>query len=270
MAYSEHLHKLFPAISLVPEDLLLLERFQIKYLPDRVPKKEFAALLQAYPLIHKFIVSKYPPIEKFIDKVFRETKPLKDSSIIEDYCQKLLWEIGEMIIYNKYPEVYDSNVKFNWKINEIIDPDLLAGKTIIDAGSGSGQLAFLLAPFVDTVYAVEPLESFRQFIREKAKKKKLDSIYVVDGFLDSLPFIENYADILLTSNAIGWNINKELKEIECKVKPGGFAIHLMRTIGNKDENPLHEVLTSEKWSYAFSKSENKNGLKIKYSKTIKK
>ncbi len=268
MAYSDHLRKLFSGITLIPEDLLLLENFQIKYLPDRVPKKEFAALLRAHSILQRFFVSKYPPIEKFINEVLKEVEPISDSATIEAFCQELIWEIGELIIYNKHPEIYNKSVKFNWKLNEIMSPELLKGKTVIDAGSGTGQVAFLLAPFAKIVYAVEPIGSFRQFIRDKAIRKKLHNIYVVDGFLDSLPFPDNFTDILLTSNAIGWNINEELHEIERKTKAGGEAIHLARTIGNKDKNPFHELLISEKWGYAFSKAEGRSGLKMKYSKTF--
>jgi len=182
MAYSDHLRKLFPDIALIPEDLLLLESFQIKHLPDRVPKKEFAVLLREHPVVHRYFVAKYPPIEKFIHTVFNEIKPISNTTDIEVYCQELLWEIAELIVYNKYPKVYDRSVKFNWKLSEIIDPEKLQGKTVIDAGSGTGQIAFLLAPYVHTIYAVEPLQSFRQFIREKVQDKNLKNLFVVDGF----------------------------------------------------------------------------------------
>jgi hypothetical protein len=36
MSYSDHLRKLLPGLNLVPEDLLLLESFQIKYLAPSV------------------------------------------------------------------------------------------------------------------------------------------------------------------------------------------------------------------------------------------
>ena len=62
MSYSKKLRDLFPDISLHVEDLLLLEAFQISYLPDRVAEKEFAILLREYPVVHRFLVSKYPPI----------------------------------------------------------------------------------------------------------------------------------------------------------------------------------------------------------------
>ncbi len=268
MSYSNHLRKLFPEITLIPEDLLLLESFQIKYLPDRVPKKEFAALLRANPIINRYFIAKYPPIEKFIDAVLNEIQPISKASAIEAYCQELLWEIGELIVYNKYPEVFNKNVTFNWKLEEIITPESLQGKTIVDVGSGTGQLAFLLAPKAQTVYAVEPIESLRQFIRNKANEKNIKNLFVVDGFLDMLPFPDNSVDILMTSNAIGWNIEKELIEIERVVKQGGETMHIFRILDKKDKNPFHDILISKGHGYSYKIVKEGTWQKLKYSKTI--
>ena len=171
MKYSKTLKKLFAGITLNIEDLLLLETFQIKYLPDRVPKKEFAVLLRANPIVHRYLISKYPPIEDFINAVLKENKPIRNKNTIEEYCQELLWEIAELIVYNKFPEIYDSNVELNWDINEIIPTKSLKGKVVIDVGAGTGKLAFRLAQFADTVFAVEPVNSFRRFIRDKTSVK---------------------------------------------------------------------------------------------------
>ena len=42
MKYYSMLKQLFDGIDLNAEDLLHLESFQIQYLPDRVPQKEFS------------------------------------------------------------------------------------------------------------------------------------------------------------------------------------------------------------------------------------
>jgi ubiquinone/menaquinone biosynthesis C-methylase UbiE len=94
------------------------------------------------------------------------------------------------------------------------------------------------------------------------------NIYVMDGFLDSLPLPDNSADFLMTSNAIGWNLEDELTEIERVVKHDGKAIHLMRTIGNKDKSPIHDVLVSSKCGYTFTSNESKEGVKYRYVKSI--
>jgi len=60
MKYSKMLRELFPDITLKVDDLFHLEAFQIKYLPERVPVKEFSVLIRANPFIQR---SFYPYID---------------------------------------------------------------------------------------------------------------------------------------------------------------------------------------------------------------
>ncbi len=269
MQYADFLRKLFPDIELDVEDLLFLESFQIKYLPDRVPQKEFSTLLREYPFVKRFLISKHPPIKDFINGIFKENKKISNKNLIKKHCDKLIWEIADLIVYNKRPETYDEKVNFTWDISEIIPIEALKEKVVADVGAGSGMLAFLLAKYARTVYAIEPITSFRNFIREKANNEKCNNIYTIDGFLDSIPFPENSFDILFTSNAIGWNLEKELQEIERVVKPDGQAIHIMRVSDNESENSFHKRLISSDWNYDFYKYHDVGGLKLKYTKIMK-
>jgi SAM-dependent methyltransferase len=268
MKYSKMLRGLFSEVTLNVEDLLLLESFQIKYLPDRVPRKEFSTLIHNYPFVRHFLISKNPSVEDFINSVLKENEGIIDEELIKEYCEELIWEIADLIVYNKYPELYDEKVKFTWTIDEIITKELLAGKVVADVGSGSGMLAFLLAQYAETVFAIEPISSFRNFIRQKATYNNCMNIYTIDGFLESIPLPANTFDLLFTSNAIGWNIESELQEIERVVKPDGQAIHLMR-VNEITENPVHEKLISGERNYKLHKTQDENGLKLKYSKIIK-
>lgn len=268
MKYSESLKNSFPEIDLKVEDLYFLENFQVSYLPDRVPQLEFAVLLHSYPKVKKFLISKYPPIKGFIQSILKKYIPINNQILIDEYCQEILWEIADLIIYNKYPDIYDANINLRWELNEILPAKSLEGKTVIDAGAGSGRIAFLVVPFSKTVFAVEPVSGFRKFIREKAKKEELNNLFAIDGFLNSIPLPDNSVDVLITSNAIGWNLEEELLEIERVLKPSGEAIHLLRNPDSKTENPFHDIFLSKKWNYTFIDFGAKKGLKIKYSKII--
>jgi hypothetical protein len=50
------LKELFKDIDLNAEDLHHLESFQIQYVPDRVPQKEFSTLLGEYPFVKGFLM----------------------------------------------------------------------------------------------------------------------------------------------------------------------------------------------------------------------
>ena len=269
MEYAEHLRKIFPDLTLVPEDLLLLETFQISYLPDRVPSKEFAVLLHENPVVHRFLLAKHPPIKEYLDGIMKKRFAINNDITVNRFCQKVLWEIGEMIVYSKCPKLFDSNTQLPWQLKEILPVTELSGKTIVDAGAGTGRISFLVAELAKTVFAVEPNSSMRQFIREKTHDQKLgNKVFTMDGFLHQLPFTDNSIDILISSNAIGWHLEQELAEIERVLKPNGKAIHLFLAYNLETELHHHDTLVSTNWNYSQTKFEDYKGLKLKYSKEV--
>jgi ubiquinone/menaquinone biosynthesis C-methylase UbiE len=197
----------------------------------------------------------------------KEYKAIEDKVLIEEQCQEALWEIADLILYNKHPELYDALGKIKWDIEEINSITALEGKVVADVGAGSGRIAFLVASFAKNVFAVEPIASFRVFMKEKAAKEAIHNLYVMDGTLDSIPLPDHSLDVLITSNALGWNLPEELTEIERVVKSGGHAIHLLWS-DEQVENPFHDTLTSSPWNYSSSQSEHEKEMKLIYSKII--
>jgi SAM-dependent methyltransferase len=265
LKYSKKLRELFPDISLHPEDLLLLETFQIIYLADRVSVNEFAILLRTYPVVQRFLLSKYPPIAAFLHRILEENIAVIDPQQTEEQCQDALWEIGDLIIYNKHPELFDAQAPIKWDMEEITAITTIEGKIVADVGAGSGRIAFLLAPFAQTVFAVEPITSFRQFMKKKAEEKNVKNLFVMDGTLDTIPLPNSSLDILITSNAIGWKLQKELKEIERVIKAKGHAIHLLQS-NSEVENPFHDILVSSPWNYTCLQDSGKGKKKLIYYK----
>ena len=84
MGYANLLKTLFQGVTLKVEDLFFLESFQIKYLPDRVPKQEFAVLLDSNPIIHRYLVAMYPPISNFIHGILKEKEPVKNNKKVDE------------------------------------------------------------------------------------------------------------------------------------------------------------------------------------------
>lgn len=264
MSYAKHLKKLFQNVTLDVEDLFLLESFQIKCLPDRLPKEEFAVLLRENQAIQRYFIAMYPPINSFINDLLKENGSNKNNKSVEENYQNLLWEIADLVVYNKHPQLIDTHVGITWKLNEITTPKSLDGKVVIDAGAGTGRLAFMAAQFAKTVFAIEPAVSFRQLIKERVNRENVKNLFVVDGFLDSIPFPDNFVDFLMTSNAIGWNIESELKEIERILKPNGKAIHLIQSDNADAKILFHDILISPEWQYNCTDYKKRNGLKLKY------
>jgi SAM-dependent methyltransferase len=267
MTYEAMLREMFQGVDLMVEDLYLLEAFQIAYLPDRVPQREFAAVLWDNASIKRFLTAKYPPIAGFIEEVLDNFGPAANQQELDAYSNRLVWEIADQFIYVKHPDIYDGRTDVGWDFDEVMSDISLKDKIVIDAGAGTGMVAFAAAQDARLVFAVEPITSLRQFIREKAARTNVTNLFAIDGFLHAIPLPDGFADVLITSRAIGWQLEDELREIERVVKKGGYAAHLSGPDDTED-TPLHTHLISSEWQYTYSRYKDKEGWKRKYWKQI--
>lgn len=267
MSCATHFKRMFAGAILEIDDLFLLESFQIAYLPGWVPEREFASVLTARPEIRRFLVTRCPEVSEFVDSVIQKHAERVDDEKLASYGDTVVWTIADLLVYNKCPEVYDRLPFHNWDFTEVTSISDLTGKTVIDGGSGTGRVAVEAAETAAVVFAVEPVSRLRQFIRTKAEQKGLSNLYVTDGFVHALPFPDSFADVVITSHALGWKLQRELKEFERVVKKPGVIIHCPGTaVGSEDDT--HGVLTKAPWSYKFSEYDEADGRKRKYWKEI--
>lgn len=263
----DRLKRLFAEASLDIEDLFLLESFQIGYLPGWIPEREFAAVLLAYPPIKRFLLARCPAITSFIEGVLAQHSGASSPDDLEDCTDKVVWTIADLLVYNKCPEVYDSLAFHDWDFNEIIAIARLDDKVVVDAGSGTGRVALEAARAAQWVFAMEPVTRLREFIREKASEAALSNVLVIDGFLHAIPLPDRSADVLITSHALGWQLEDELSEFERVVKKGGDIVHCPGTAETmSEEDHQHSLLVSPAWSYEFSRYRESDGWKRKYWK----
>lgn len=226
MTYARRLQERFPDLAPTVDDLLLLEAHQIAQLPDRAPRRELAVVLHAFPRLVRFFVVRYPPGEAFLSSLMADHEPVTGRELAER-ADVLLWEIGDWIVYQRLPERYDEQAHFEPGLTAIVDMAPVEGKVVIDAGAGTGQVACAAAPVARHVFAVEPVATLRRYMRDKVRQRGLDNVFVMDGFLHDLPIPPGAADVLLTRQAIGWNLDAELDEVERVLGPDGVALHLL-------------------------------------------
>ncbi len=80
-----------------------------------------------------------------------------------------------------------------------------------------------------------------------------------------------FADVVITSHSIGWNLEGELAEFERIAASGGYIIHCpgaSENPYNKGEEERHEPLTSSEWSYEWGRYRDVDGWKRKYWKHL--
>lgn len=256
----------FSDVSLGVEDLLLLEGFQISYLPGWVPERELAAVLWAHPTIRRFMVRKYPPAAPFIDRIVAQHGPADTEQELRDCSDAVVGTLVFELIYNRCPAAYDRLGFHSWDFAEITRVVPLDRKVVIDGGAGTGRVALEAARTAREVYAVEPVTKLREFMRDKASAAGLRNVYVIDGFLHQIPLPKDFADVLVTDHALGWSLQDELAEFERVVRAGGHIVHCPGTAEGEQET--HARLVSSDWSYAFSTYEETDGRKRKYWKQV--
>ncbi len=262
--------KIFRGNTFRVEDLYLLESFQIGYLPGYLSEREFAAVLWAYPPIKTFLEKKCPEIVSFVSHIMAEHGPAKDQQQLEEYSDKVVWTIADLLVYNKCPREYDRQDFHKWDFTEVTSITPLNNKIVIDSGAGTGRVTLEAALTAKYVYSIEPVTRLRQYIREKAKEKKLSNVFVLDGFQRAIPLPDEFADVLLTSHALGWQLEEELREFERVTRKGGFIIHCPGTAEESRNDELkHQRLVSKDWQYEFSRYMEADGWKRKYWKQVK-
>jgi hypothetical protein len=140
--YAERLRKMFHGLDLSVEDLYLLDAFQTNYVPDRVPQREFAAVLLANPSVKRFLITKHPPIADFIESVLTRFSPAANQQELDEYSDRLLSEIADQFVYIKRPDMYDGRIDLGWNFEEVLKIVPLEHNVVLDVGAGTGRIAF--------------------------------------------------------------------------------------------------------------------------------
>jgi ubiquinone/menaquinone biosynthesis C-methylase UbiE len=258
----------FKGVTLKVEDLYLLESFQIGYLAGYVAERDLAAVLWAYPPIKIFLEKKFPQISDFVARIMTKYGPAVNELELAECSDRLVWTIADLLVYNKCPEAYDTLEFHSWDFREVTMVTPLDHKVVIDGGAGTGRVTLEAARTARQVFAVEPVTRLRQFIREKALKAGLGNIFVIDGFLHAIPLPDRSANIFITSHALGWQLEDELREIERVTKKGGTIIHCPGSAEEDSDEYKHSRLISSDWNYEFSRYKETDGWKRKYWKQL--
>ncbi len=246
-------------------NLLLLERVQLSWLPGWLPEAELAMALRANPTVEWYMCHKCPEIASWIERVIA-SHGAQSSLTAEEIRQaelKVMSTINDLLVYAIDPAIYDAQPFLRWDSNELRKMADFAGKIVIDVGSGTGRLAFVAAEQAAVVFAVEPVGNLRQYIKDKARSKDFHNIFAVDGLITELPFPARYADITMSGHVFGDHPADECAELSRVTKPGGRI--LLCPGSSMEETKAHEYLVSQGFSWATFE-EPTEGPKRKYWK----
>jgi len=246
--------------------LLLLEREQLAWLPGWLPEPELAVALKANPAVEWYLRHKNPTLNPWVDEISAQVNPETTPQQVRAAEETILRSINDLVVYAVNPQIYADQPFLSWDSTELSGLTEFRGKTVIDVGSGTGRLAFIAAEEgAHAIFAVEPVNNLRVFIKEQARKRNLKNMYTMDGLITDLPFPDDFIDIVMGGHVFGDDPEAEHAEMVRVAKPGGMVI-LCPGNNDKDEG-WHPFLVEQ--GYAWSRFEEpSDGIKRKYWKIV--
>ena len=217
------------------DTVLLFDRWVIRYVMNenqcgwydngtRSYTSDMAKALSRYPYIIPFCKRKAPECANFLNEVLSvSTKNLSEKEARNAEIA-ILSALETFVVYT-YPEVMDQvNYIRNWNPQSLYKLADLRGKIVLDVGSGTGRLAFAASKLAKRVYASEPCDILREYMRDRIKRENIANIKVLDGEVMDLPYEDNTFDIVMSGHVVGDSYDEEIAEMTRVTKSGGYII----------------------------------------------
>ncbi len=215
------------------DTFLYFDRWIIRYImkenvwynsDTQVYKTDMAIALKFYPYVLSFCKHKAPECKKFLDEV----SEINTENISKEEARNaeinIIRAIETFVVY-AYPEIMeDVNYIKNWNAQRLYDLVDLQGKVVLDIGSGTGRLAFAAAKYAKVVYASEPCDMLREYMRDRIKANSITNIKVLDGEVLSLPYEADTFDVVLSGHVVGDFYDDEIAEMERITKNKGKIV----------------------------------------------
>lgn len=247
--------------------LLLLEEVELSWLPGWLPERELQIALTANPVVEWYMRHKCSQLNEWLDSLMSSNSDGKRYSFseIRQAEVKILSTMTDLVVYAIDPSVYDAQPFLNWDSTELLAVVDFTGKIVIDVGTGTGRLAFVVAEIAKSVFAVEPVTNLRTYLKQEAHARNLGNVYAMDGLITDIPFPYQFADITMAGHVFGVDLDDEYNEMTRVTKSGGTIILCP---GNNDiDNDVHQFLVSHGFEWSRF-SEPQDGVKRKYWKTV--
>ncbi len=248
--------------------LLLFKSLQIEYIATLEPDAAMGTAIKAHSAIDWYLRQIHPPIGDYLDRCLELAKLDASAEEIRQAEIEILERYHDWVVYAVKPENYDKLEFNNWDDGSLLGMADFKHKVVIDIGSGTGRLAFAVAPIANTVYAVEPIANLRRFIWKKRDELGMDNVFPLDGTITQIPLPDNFADIVMSGHVFGDHPPEEYAEMERVSRDGGMIL-LHPGTNAKSENEAHTFLVNHGFEFATFE-EPGDGKKRKYWKTINK
>jgi len=206
-------------------------------------RNKLAIALAGNPAVYWYVVNKCPERQEYYNTLVNKAPDDCSKEGIRDSEIYVLDALDWAVVY-VYPDRMEnlSYIK-DWDNERLLSITDFTGKTVLDIGSGTGRLAFAAATVAKTVYASEPVDRLREYMREKQKRLKVDNVYIIDGAIEMLPFPDESFDIVVSGHIFGEDDEAKWREMSRVTRPGGYVINCPgEDHRKKPEGPSEELI----------------------------
>ena len=259
---------------------LLFERFQIHNLCQRARGEgeyriHLGIALAHHPAVHWVFAHKCPEHAALLQALV-DMAPQNGSREAVRASELFMLEAAEDFVIYCYPDRMDTGCDFiyNWDKSLLFEMADFSDKVVLDVGSGSGRLAFAAAEQARWVYASEPVDSLREYLREKIAREGIRNMRVVDGMAHVLPYPDDTFDIVMSGHVVGDDYDNEVAELVRVTKNGGWVLDCPGDAGTwkrtqeqaKNDNELIARFGFQEWHHVGPLG----GDNFRYSKQVHK
>ncbi len=209
--------------------VLLMDRYLIRCICTEDGEKDYCrnlGIALAYdPAVAWYCKEKAPEVSDSVEKLISlAPKDCTAEQVRNAECFVL--DCHDWAVVYVYPEIMNQNCPYirDWDKEKLFELADFTDKVVLDVGAGTGRLAFAAAEKARHVYASEPVDRLREFMRDKIAAEQIRNVTVLDGVCECLPYEDNTFDIVTFGHVVGDDYDRELAELERVVKSGGWLV----------------------------------------------
>ena len=187
-------------------------------------KTHLGIVLDNNPVIQWYFCEKCPETRGRINELVINAPKNQTKDEVRKSEMFVLDAQDSFVVY-AYPKIMEDldYIKL-WNPNVLLSMTDFNNKIVLDIGSGTGRLAFSVVNLVESIYAIDPVDRLREYMREKRDSLGIKNMKISDGTIEEIPYPDNTFDVVMSGHVMGDDYDKEMEEMIRVVKNGGYII----------------------------------------------
>ncbi len=184
-----------------------------------------ATLLKRHEDLIYVIKKRAPEATQGLDALLEHADDALKGDVLRKREINLMEAMETDVIYME-PEIMASQANYitAWEEKHLHDLVDVTDKVVLDLGAGTGRLTFAAAPKAKRVYASEPVDRLREYMRDKVKEQGIKNVKVQDGFVLDIPHEDDTFDVVMSGHVVGDHYEEEINEMIRVTKDGGMIV----------------------------------------------